>query len=129
MKEALLRFRARREQVNSNAAAAYTEKHDSWEAGGKAGKEPSKPKKIAEAFAFMHCYDVMKNSSVFMRTINSTSAPRKRRRSNAPSIGEQDEGNASDDERAFANLWCTYIILSSIMMVRELTLLCFRCSE
>lgn len=110
IKETLLRFKARREQLNAGGQEKYSQKHQAWEEGGKVGKEPSRPKKLAESFIFIHCYEVVKASSVFMRAFNSTSAPRKRRRSAASSIVNGGGADGDDDDEAFSNLWCMYML-------------------
>lgn len=77
--EALLRFTSRREAVNNKAMVAYDEALTKWN-DGEITIEPKKPRKVTEDFKFMHVYDVLKNSAVFLREASGSSANMKRSR-------------------------------------------------
>lgn len=80
--EAMLRFTARRESLNFNALVRYEE-------AVQTNPQKAKPKRMAEEFKFMHCYDVLKETPVFNNELlNQVNKKRKRqKKSSAPQFG------------------------------------------
>ena len=76
--EARNRFATRRETLNANAWHRYEE-------AKKTNPDKKKPKKLAEEFTFMHCYDVLKDTHVLASELtNKANQRRKRKASSSP---------------------------------------------
>lgn len=84
--EALLRFTARREMTNKNNREAFDKKMAN---GGKSGtgRSAAKFRKVPEDFRFMHLYEILVDSPVFLRDTDEVSKKRKRVEKSIPPDG------------------------------------------
>ncbi|ETN24960.1 hypothetical protein PPTG_01121 [Phytophthora nicotianae INRA-310] len=88
--EALLRFTAKREQLNANATHEYEEE---LRAGATKGKR--KPRVRPELFRLHHCYEVLRQSVRFMRDV-----PRPRKRPRLPVTHQLNNDDGSDNSES-----------------------------